>query len=92
MREFKSDRGFQAVIHDGYDTDKSRGEHRLVGQSSAVGDYKDSLDKPGSSFLWMGEHHHLNREEVAKLIGYLQHWLDTGLLFPVEVEDTDDER
>ena len=52
----------------------------LALESSAVGDYDDSVDRPGSSFLWFGDHHHLNREEVSELVGFLQHWLDTGRL------------
>ena len=35
----------------------------LVQQSSIIGDYSDSLDKPGCSSLWIGGEH-LNREEV----------------------------
>lgn len=30
--------------------------------------------------IYVGEHHCLNREEVAELIGYLQRWLETGKL------------
>lgn len=80
MEVTTSDRGFQSLTHPGYDTDKSRGVKRLVGQSSAVGNYPDSWDRPGSSYLWVGEHHHLNREEVAELVAVLQRWLYTGKL------------
>ena len=34
----------------------------------------------GSSFLWVGEHHLLNRAEVYKLIEHMQRWLVTGSL------------
>ena len=61
-------------------------------QSSSIGDYDNSWDKPGSSAVWLGcdNNHpphlghkippwmHLNREQVAALIGYLQRWLETG--------------
>jgi len=53
---------------------------RLVQESSAIGDYEDSSDLPGSSYLWVGQDHHLNREEVAELINRMQHWLETGRL------------
>jgi hypothetical protein len=53
---------------------------RIVQESSALGDYEDSLSKPGSSFLWVGNDHHLNREEVKDLVGILNHWLDHGKL------------
>jgi len=53
---------------------------RLVSESSAIGDYDDSLARPGSSFLWIGNGHHLNREEVAELVAKMRHWLDHGRL------------
>ena len=75
----KSDRGFAFVMEEKYQNE--RGEFtRLISESSAIGDYEDALDRPGSSFLWVGEDHHLNREQVAELIGRMQHWLDTGRL------------
>ena len=84
--------------------------------SSAIGPYEDSMERPGTSYLWLGvadanplilakdaaQHGvqtdekvgwvpypvppavllhtsmHLNREQVAGLIGRLQHWLDHG--------------
>ena len=79
MRESTERRGFGDVFHAGYPNDL--GELRLVGQSSAVGDYHNSWNDPGSSFLWVGKDHHLNREEVAKLRDYLSNWLATGQLF-----------
>lgn len=45
----KNDRGFEiATIEDQYGVECS------IQQSSAIGDYQDSLDRPGSSFLWIG--------------------------------------
>jgi hypothetical protein len=77
MQSFKTERGFVWVSHPNY---SDTGESRLIGESSAVGDYADSSDKPGSSFLWVGTHHHLNRAEVEELISRLKHWLREGSL------------
>lgn len=74
MRLEKSDRGFMLLLHETY-AEKSE-EARLISESSAVGDYEDSYDKPGSSYLWVGNNHHLNREEVKQLIACMQYWLD----------------
>lgn len=38
------------------------------------------MDNPGSSFLWVGNDHHLNREEVTELVSRLLWWLKTGHL------------
>lgn len=53
---------------------------RLVAQSSAIGPYKDAMDKPGSSYLWFGDNHHLSREDVTALVVHLENWLRTGKL------------
>ena len=91
--------------------------------NSAVGNYEDSFERAGTSFLWIGiddpdpkvmcihaescgvepeETHgwqkypipervqintrmHLNREQVAGLIGRLQEWLDNGKFDKSEV-------
>ena len=58
---------------------------RVIQESSAIGDYSDALDNPGSSFLWIGEDHHLNREQVDFLVKAMQHWLDHGRLPEPEV-------
>jgi hypothetical protein len=78
MRMVKSHRGFRLVTHEKYAGDNK--ELRLLQESSAVGDYEDSFDCPGSSFLWVTDNHHLNREEVGELINILQHWLDNKRL------------
>lgn len=83
MEIIKSDRGFEFLRHVKYGNEMhgpNKEITRLVSQSSAVGDYEDSMDKPGSSYLWIGEDHHLDRSEVKQLIGCLQHWLATGSL------------
>jgi hypothetical protein len=73
MKTEQTDRGFRYLMHDIYgNTSESA---RLISESSAIGNYKDSMSRPGSSFLWVGEHHHLNREEVNQLVDYMNHWL-----------------
>ena len=81
MKIKKTMRGFLYVEHDTYSNDPL--PDRLIGESSAIGDYEDSLDIPGSSYLWIGSTegvHHLNREQVKELIGLMQHWLDNKRL------------
>ena len=79
MNAIKTERGFTRVLHEKYQN--MPGEMTvLIQESSAIGDYDDALNNPGSSFLWVGEDHHLNREEVAELITRMQHWLDTKRL------------
>lgn len=73
MKAEKNGRGFVVVTHRVSD---SAAESRLLQESSAIGNYPDSFQIPGSSALWIGEDHHLNREEVADLIRRMQHWLD----------------
>jgi len=79
MKGTGTERGFRIVEHEKY-ADNARTLTRLVQESSAIGDYEDSMDTPGSSFLWVGKDHHLDREEVEELIGRMQEWLDTGRL------------
>lgn len=79
MKTEKTERGFVVVIHEKYQN--KQGEMtRLIQESSAIGDYEESFDRPGSSYLWVGQDHHLNRGEVAGLITRMQHWLETGQL------------
>ncbi len=78
MNIVKSDRGFECLRHPSYVG--GRAGARLAAQSSAIGDYKDSLDRPGSSFLWVGEHHHLNREEAREFAEAVLRWVETGSL------------
>lgn len=78
MQVTVSDRGFERIALPKYT--EPHEPKRLVGQSSAIGDYPDSFDRPGSSFLWIDEHHHLNREQVAELVKHLKAWLKTGSL------------
>lgn len=74
-------RGFQILEHPTYPPESGTAmSQRLLQQSSAVGDYADSWDKPGSSYLYVGESHHLDRDEVRRLVAHLQAWLETGSL------------
>jgi len=75
----RSERGFWQLNYPAYLFDKE-GMKRLAAESSAIGDYPDSFDRPGSSFLWIGEHHHLSREEVQDFIAALSRWVLTGRL------------
>lgn len=79
MHAKKSERGYTFVLEEKYQN--KRGEFTpIIGESSAIGDYDDSMAKPGSSFLWVGNDHHLNREQVRELIQRMEHWLATGRL------------
>lgn len=77
MKIEKSERGFESLLCLKYD----QGEDvPIVSQSSAIGDYEDSFEKPGSSYLWVGEDAHLDREGVQSLVNHLRGWLKTGKL------------
>lgn len=76
MHIVKSERGFEFLQHPEYVPPWA--DKRLASQSSAVGDYDDA--RPGTSFLWIGDDHHLNREEVSQLVRHLLAWLATGSL------------
>ena len=75
MKAEKTARGFIIVKHEKYASSPVE-MTRLIQESSAIDfNYDDTLDNPGSSYLWIGDNHHLNREEVKELIGRLQYWL-----------------
>jgi hypothetical protein len=86
----RSNRGFQYVEF----IDRS-GRTCGLQQSSAIGDYDDAMERPGSSFIWLGiegpglGRMHLNRMDVAALIETLGRWLDTGSF--IWKEETGDE-
>lgn len=74
MRLHQSSRGFWFLLHPEYL--KPHEESRLVAESSAT-----TLERgPGEEFLWVGEDHHLDREEVTELRDALTRWLETGRL------------
>jgi len=78
MKAEKTPRGFVIVTHKKY-TEPNKNE-RVIQESSAIGDYENSFQKPGSSFLWVGENHHLNREEIKELVERMEYWLKSGRL------------
>jgi hypothetical protein len=79
MHIIKGKRGFEFLMHG--TTLAPLEEQRLASQSSA--------DHPGTSFLWIGNNHHLGREDVAQLVRHLQAWLETGsLAITEETRDT----
>lgn len=70
-------RGFGVIMWPDYESGEM---WRLVQESSAI-DFSGKNENngvPGSSFLWMGDKHHLDREAVKDLIQHLQHWYDHG--------------
>lgn len=73
MKTITDGRGFRAIEHIKY-ASKPETQERLLQESSAISD--DSYDLPGSSYLWVGSDHHLNREEITALIKTLEFWLD----------------
>jgi hypothetical protein len=78
MKAKKTERGFVVVLHNVYGDESLK--ERLIKESSIMGDYEDAVDNPGSSALWVGKDHHLNREEVQELISRMQYWLDNKRL------------
>ena len=104
MKAEKTSRGFIVIDHEQYppvhliddkpgqSTILSWPKARLLQESSAIGEYDDSLDCPGSSYLWVGDNHHLNRDEITTLIQILQYWLLNKRLpmeMPNETQTTD---
>jgi hypothetical protein len=78
MKLVENSRGFFVIEGNEYpDQEKVS---RIIQESSAIGDYSDSFDRPGSSYLWIGNNHHLNREEVLQLVKYMNNWLKNGRL------------
>jgi len=77
MKVEKTNRGFTIVLHEKHPNEEMT---RLLQESSAIGGYEDSCTNPGSSYLWVGQDHHLNREEIEELIEKMQYWLKTSRL------------
>ena len=69
MRQEKSDRGFYFLLHDTY-ADEPVKDQRLASESSCA----------SYPALWIGEHFHLNEQEVRRLRDHLNLWLNTGRL------------
>lgn len=78
MKLTTTERGFERIEHPIHKA--HRVDSRLIQQSSAVGHYPDSLLRPGTSFVWVGDKHHLNREQALELAYRLIAWAETGSL------------
>jgi hypothetical protein len=78
MKVEKNSRGFEVIALPSYSNNPTL--KRLLAQSSAVGDYEDAFHRPGTSALWVGDFHHLNRGQVAEMVVHMQQWLKTGSL------------
>lgn len=65
-------RGFEILK---YPTYPDGNEQRLLQESSTMGD-----ENPGDSFLWVGAHHHLNRDEARQLAAHINSWVETGTM------------
>ncbi len=96
MHVICTDRGFERV-----DFIDSYGQECSLQASSAIGEYPDSWDRPGTSFVWLGatdkgphldelSRMHLNREQVAELVVHLQAWLGVGRLTLADAEGRPD--
>lgn len=79
MKFGRNQRGFTVIEHDVYPP-RDGETARVVQASSSIGEHSDSLDTPGSSFLWVGDRHHLDREQVRELRDALTRWLESGEL------------
>ncbi len=74
-----NDRGFREIYAKAYLPPHD--PVRIVTASSAINsDYDNAFDLPGSSYLWIGDTVHLNREAVVELVEHLRGWLKTGCL------------
>lgn len=80
MKVTKSERGFEFLEHDVYPPDADELYSRLASQSSALDMEYEGNAQPGSSYLWIGQNHHLNRKQVEQFVAHLQSWLETGQL------------
>lgn len=79
MKAYAISRGFIVITHQKYQNEPNE-MTRLIQESSAIGNYDNAVDNPGSSFLWVGQDHHLNREEITDLIERMQYWLNNKRL------------
>lgn len=79
MKTEKTDRGFIVVFEAKYASQPEEFTC-LICESSVIGNYENAMSTPGSSALWVGQEHHLNREQVKELIERMQYWLDHGRL------------
>lgn len=89
MEPTYTERGFAIV-----DFTDINGHECSMQCSSAIGDYEDSMDNPGTSYLWLGMNKnapphdrlktelsprmHLDREQVSELVRLMSLWLKKG--------------
>lgn len=76
----RTSRGFEIV-----EFNDANGVACSLQQSSAIGQYPEAMEKPGSSFVWLGASKqgepvrmHLDREMVRQLRNLLTSWLGDG--------------
>lgn len=79
MNLIQTDRGFEVLEHDVY-ASQPPAKSTIVQQSCVIRSFAGAYAFPGSSCLWIGKDHHLDRNEVRELVGFLQQWLETGTL------------
>ena len=86
MKRYTTSRGFRGITHATHANEPE--EKRLIQESSAIDfDTKDGLNKPGSSYLWIGPDHHLNRKQVSALVAEMEHWLKNGRMKKMTTKD-----
>ena len=78
MKLGKDDRGFNYLAHPTC-LGPSKGNVIIAKESSACDETSRHDDIPGSSRLWLGDHH-LTADDVEELMRYLNAWLVTGHL------------
>lgn len=74
----KTLRGFPQLVHPTHKNPDV--PTALLEQSSMIDFSQPDSQTPGTSYLWVGKDHHLNRAEVQELVVHLQRWLDKGHL------------
>ena len=73
MKVVEFERGFRGLINENT-------SGKILWESSIINEkYIDAMENPGSSHLWMGDHH-LDREEVRKIKELLEFWLENKRL------------
>lgn len=71
MKHSHTGEGLRSIEHPS--SDNGQWEPVLVQESAR--------ERHGEVAMWVGHYHRLSRTEVAELVAYLQHWLETGRLF-----------
>lgn len=78
--------GFRMITEDVYAENK---RSTLMLESSAIDpDLEGSFNKPGSSYLWIGDDFHLNRAQVRQFIICLEYWMKNKRLPTADEVDT----